>query len=385
MLLSLDRLAKDRIGFDLADLDALVGDEMVLGGFAAPGKTFDLDDPASKGKYDDVLFYVAIQTRDDAKAKALVGGIGAFAKKSNLLKDFNVSTAGDALRLEPKTSDAPRIRLEMKKGVVLLGVGGAKLMDRLGRSVERGERTLGGAPAYRANAEAFAVPATGFLWMDANRVMQTVKSPAAFPDNTALMGRAVLGRSDKGLDLALEGLNGMEVAVIGSGAAMAIYGVRRYLVSAKTAEAKNTIGAIARGAVGAFERETLDPKGKLATHQLCKNAKAVPPTVPKGTKYQPNGEPGADFETGDAAAGWRCLKFTMTRPHYFQYEYRRGGPYKGPPRGGPDPGPNGFEASAEGDLDGDGKTSLFTLIGTVNPKTQTVTISKEIFIVDEFE
>jgi hypothetical protein len=34
--------------------------------------------------------------------------------------------------------------------------------------------------------------------------------------------------------------------------------------------------------------------------------------------------------------------------------YRIGGNYKGPARGDPDPGPNGFEVSAEGDLDGDG-------------------------------
>jgi len=37
------------------------------------------------------------------------------------------------------------------------------------------------------------------------------------------------------------------VAIIGVLAALAIYGVRRYLASAKTGEAKNTIGAISRG------------------------------------------------------------------------------------------------------------------------------------------
>ena len=37
------------------------------------------------------------------------------------------------------------------------------------------------------------------------------------------------------------------VAIIGVLAALAIYGVRRYLASAKTSEAKNTIGAISRG------------------------------------------------------------------------------------------------------------------------------------------
>src|SRR5580693_2775417 len=46
------------------------------------------------------------------------------------------------------------------------------------------------------------------------------------------------------------------VAIIGVLAALAIYGVRRYLASSKTAEAKNTIGAITRSAVSAYERET---------------------------------------------------------------------------------------------------------------------------------
>src|ERR1700760_3819622 len=46
------------------------------------------------------------------------------------------------------------------------------------------------------------------------------------------------------------------VAIIGVLAALAIYGVRRYLATAKTSEAKNTIGAISRAAVAAYERET---------------------------------------------------------------------------------------------------------------------------------
>ncbi len=46
------------------------------------------------------------------------------------------------------------------------------------------------------------------------------------------------------------------VAIIGVLAALAIYGVNKYLASAKTSEAKNTIGAIARGAAASYERET---------------------------------------------------------------------------------------------------------------------------------
>ena len=96
----------------------------------------------------------------------------------------------------------------------------------------------------------------------------------------------------------------------------------------------------------------------------CKSATPVPATPPSGVKYQPV-PTGADYDTGDAESGWRCLKFSMNTPQYFQYGYTVGGPYLGPKHGGPDPGPNGFEAWAVGDLDGDGVTSLFTATGKV--------------------
>lgn len=149
----------------------------------------------------------------------------------------------------------------------------------------------------------------------------------------------------------------------------------KFKQSAGVVEAKNTINAISRQVVAAYEREYYDYvglDGALAEDmrgRLCASATPVPANVPKGTKYQPRRE---DFETGSASQGWRCLSFGMTDPMRFQYEYRVGGDYKGPKRGGPDPGPDGFEVSAEGDLDGDGNTSLFTLVGHVNDASKTV-------------
>src|SRR5688572_13024542 len=121
------------------------------------------------------------------------------------------------------------------------------------------------------------------------------------------------------------------VAIIGVLAALAIYGVRRYLQSAKTSEAKNGIGAIVRGAVGAFERETTQndalsegSTGGAFSHDVCGSAVLVPGAaigIPVGTKYQPNSASGCDFETGSALSGWKCLKFTITNPVYYQYHY----------------------------------------------------------------
>src|SRR3954471_16718535 len=85
------------------------------------------------------------------------------------------------------------------------------------------------------------------------------------------------------------------VAIIGVLAALAIYGVRRYLASAKTSEAKANVGAIARAAVSAYDRETYANQllgdtaiSTLAMHTLCASASRVPVTTPAGTKAQPS-------------------------------------------------------------------------------------------------
>jgi len=178
---------------------------------------------------------------------------------------------------------------------------------------------------------------------------------------------------------------GLVVVVGGIMAVFAIYGTRRYLASAKTSEAKNNIGAIARAAADAYEREgaASELAGGPAKHRLCGRAFAVPAAVPKATKYQPDTAEGKDFNAGDATGGWKCLKFSVTTPIYYQYEYHAGGGYKGPSRGGPDPGKDGFEVSAEGDLNGDGKTSLFTQVGRI--ENGHIKLDPTIFISDELE
>jgi type IV pilus assembly protein PilA len=175
------------------------------------------------------------------------------------------------------------------------------------------------------------------------------------------------------------------VAIVGVLAALAIYGVRRYLATAKTAEAKDTIGGISRAASGAYERETyaneLLPDGKTsatAMHALCATAQKAPATIPKGTKIQPSTKDTEDFNTGDNISGWKCLKFTMTQPVYYQYQYNQGAS----PCGAGAPG-TGFEACAQGDLDGNGTPSTFARIGDV--RNGNVVVSTELYINNEFE
>lgn len=170
----------------------------------------------------------------------------------------------------------------------------------------------------------------------------------------------------------------LAVPALGVFAALGIYGVRRYIASSKTAEAKNTIGAISRAAVSAYEREALD-EGQ-ATHKLCKPALPVPARVPSARKYVPSSAAGADFNTGAADTGWKCLRFSMTMPMYYQYHYQQGGGWVTPEAA---PGADGFEAAAVGDLDGNGVHSRFSRAGRVVGGS--VVVSTSLFIDKEFE
>jgi type IV pilus assembly protein PilA len=138
--------------------------------------------------------------------------------------------------------------------------------------------------------------------------------------------------------------------VLGILAALSIYGVRRYMSSAKSSEAKNTIGAIARSAMVAYERD-----GKL-----CDSAGPVPASVPSGRKFQP---------TPSDWSGFACLGFSLSQPHRYQYTYTRTA--------------DGFEVTARGDLDGDGVFAEFTQRATL--KGDRVVLHDKIDVKDEFE
>lgn len=184
------------------------------------------------------------------------------------------------------------------------------------------------------------------------------------------------------------------VAIIGVLAALAIFGVNRYLKSAKTSEAKNAIGRISRGAQEAYERENntqemvaLGNTSAASSHALCNSSTPVPMdgSVPQSKKYVPNNIPNNDFNSGTASAGWKCLRFDMNDPIYYSYQYQKDGAYFGPAVGAAAIGANGFEAAARGDLDADGVNSVFTLSGQVETTTGTLNRSTQIFIYEEFE
>jgi type IV pilus assembly protein PilA len=150
------------------------------------------------------------------------------------------------------------------------------------------------------------------------------------------------------------------VAIVGVLAALAVYGVRRYLLNAKTAEVKNALGQMAKDAKSAFARESMDslvlsPATSTAVvHNLCTDApNSVPDTIAKvkGRKYQSKY---SDWG-GTMTAGYTCLRFWMDDPQYYMYDYKGTVGTAGV-----------FTAYGYGDLTGDGVTSTFMLAGKVN-------------------
>ncbi len=153
------------------------------------------------------------------------------------------------------------------------------------------------------------------------------------------------------------------VVIVGILAALAIYGVTRYMKNSKTAEARNSLGQLGKDATTAFQRETMNPsvmalEGSTGVvNRLCASAAAtVPDNKSKiaGEKYQSSP---AEWNAGDAQTGWQCLKFSMDAPQYYMYGYTATGNTGG--------AGDTFSATAEGDLDGDTTTSMFRLNGAI--------------------
>jgi type IV pilus assembly protein PilA len=135
------------------------------------------------------------------------------------------------------------------------------------------------------------------------------------------------------------------VAIIGILASLAIFGVKKYLTSAKSGEAKANLGRLVKDAISAFERESMSGallgagEAVAAIHQLCPTAAPVPTSVPKGEKIQPD----PVLWNG---TGWGCLRFSVNSPVYYQYTYTATDPT--------DPATAAFSTTAIADFNGDG-------------------------------
>jgi len=144
------------------------------------------------------------------------------------------------------------------------------------------------------------------------------------------------------------------VAIIGILAALAIVGVKKYMTSAKTAEARNSLGTMSTQASQVWSGEKMvgailaDGATVGATHTLCGGATLKVPdgNPPKGVKYQSSTKDGEDFHAGTVTDGWKCLGFALDAPQYYQYHYTA--------TVSTTADANKFSSFAYGDLNGDG-------------------------------
>jgi len=172
------------------------------------------------------------------------------------------------------------------------------------------------------------------------------------------------------------------VAIVGVLAALATFGVRRYLAAGKSAEAKNLVGTMARSGAAAYERlrgsaDAVSLGGDAAgsEHRLCDSSTWVPAAMTSVTsrKYQPVTSEAQDFQTGDEATGWKCLRFSTGQPLSYQLNYtHNGGDWSNQLNG------EYFVARAQGDTDGNGVYARFLRGGRVS--SNLVTMQTEVWL-----
>ena len=131
------------------------------------------------------------------------------------------------------------------------------------------------------------------------------------------------------------GISIAAVAGLGVMSALAIYGVRRYVFTAKTAEARSVLGRVTKDMAACYqERGALPPSSDPVPLDII---------MVRGAKYQSSP---AEWETQEAFA---CARFSLSEPQYYQYQWVLN----------PD-GVSGYVV-ARGDLDGDGQLSEYQL------------------------
>jgi type IV pilus assembly protein PilA len=144
-------------------------------------------------------------------------------------------------------------------------------------------------------------------------------------------GKTLRGR------IGMKGTGEEQAHTLGLLGSLAVLGVRKYLAEAKAAEATNTVGEIAKDLSSSVARD----KSAHKPTRFPLSAPPVPADVPRGMKYQST--------PGDWSATWKDIGFSIGMPQYFRYSIVTA------------PDRKHAVVRAEGDLDGDGRSSLYEI------------------------
>ena len=104
------------------------------------------------------------------------------------------------------------------------------------------------------------------------------------------------------------------VAIIGILAAVAIPAFMKYIADSKTSEAKENLKALGEGSLSYFQEEHPSPTGLtvLSNSYLVATGTATGGT--DGSKVAPS-------TTNWSESPWTDLRFSISKPYYFQYVY----------------------------------------------------------------
>jgi hypothetical protein len=348
-----------KVGIEFADIDTALGDDLAIGIYRNSKEKIDF---AKSEGLKSMAVIVSIATKDEGAHKKIWGALTTMAKK----RPKEVLVQGNVLEgiEKPNSKKKDFSRFESRKGLIVFAVGDKAIVKEALNKF--GKDTLVSTPAF-AEARGKEKPAMHVLaFVDGAILKSLVADKSDKPQAPTTPGgpaflSLLLGPTDRGLELALGGGGAMEL--IGTGSSLAVNAFKAYTADSKSSEARMNVRFMASYAKRAYERENADGKG--TRNKFCKTSLPVPAKILKGTTYKTSMGEGGDWDSGDDNTGWKCLGYFTNEEIRFQYQYRHGSDYKGPKRGGPNPGPNGFEISAEGDLDGNGKTSLFTRTGKI--------------------
>jgi type IV pilus assembly protein PilA len=102
------------------------------------------------------------------------------------------------------------------------------------------------------------------------------------------------------------------VAIVGILAALAVYGVRKYVIASKTSEATQMIGSI-KSAQEAYRSDAFTYLDVSGTHSLADLSSFYPTTTPANRKY------GWGDTTTAVGQRWRALNVAPAGAVYFTY------------------------------------------------------------------
>lgn len=333
---------------------------------------------------------------EDAKASTVAGRGGAtvandfvfVAKDGVALFGTRETVEGAAARVGAASRDRAGILARLPRGPGMLLSAACALSLEDGTSVngtyavqseELGLHVDLGQPSAREASELAGSLQTEMRQDAAVILAQTEKAAAEGGDGEKVAARAVRRLLDSVViqasgdhvlfDLGLQGKPEEIASAFGVMAGTGTYGFRRYLANAKIAEAKTTVGAVAR-ALGAKVQEDVEAEkkkkgGKVAKVRFPASTGLTPPSVPAGTKFVP----GADTWSHPT---WKAIRFRIAVPIFYSYEIEVSRDGKS------------AIVRARGDLDGDGVLSTFELPMQLSPQGD-VLIATQVQIDNEFE